>query len=33
VHVPPRRLAWLSILAFTLLIISLMAVHPFAEGS
>jgi ABC-type transport system involved in cytochrome c biogenesis permease subunit len=32
-NVPARRLAWLSILAFTLLVISLAAVHPFAEAA
>lgn len=31
IHVPARRLAWLSILAFTLLVISLATAHPFAE--
>lgn len=32
VHVPPRRLAWLSILAFGLLLLALLASHPFAVG-
>jgi ABC-type transport system involved in cytochrome c biogenesis permease subunit len=32
-HVPARRLAWLSILAFTLMVISLTAAHPFVEAS
>lgn len=32
VHVPARRLAWLSIVLFTLLVVSLAAVHPFAEA-
>lgn len=32
VHVPARRLAWLSILAFTMMLISLAAAHPFAEA-
>ncbi|MCS6865419.1 MAG: cytochrome c biogenesis protein CcsA [Gemmataceae bacterium] len=32
VHVPARRLAWLSILAFGLLLMALVASHPFAVG-
>ena len=31
-HVPPRRLAWLSIAAFGLMLVALGAAHPFAEG-
>ena len=31
-HVPARRLAWLSILAFTLMVVSLAASHPFVEA-
>lgn len=31
-HVPPRRLAWLSIAAFALLLVALMAAHPFAAA-
>ena len=31
-HVPGRRLAWLTILAFTLMVAVLAATHPFAEG-
>jgi hypothetical protein len=31
-HVPPRRLAMLSIAAFALMLVALVAAHPFAEG-
>jgi ABC-type transport system involved in cytochrome c biogenesis permease subunit len=31
-HVPPRRLAWLSIAAFGLLVVALAAAHPFVQG-
>lgn len=31
-QVPPRRLAWLSVVAFALLLVALMAAHPFAAG-
>lgn len=31
-HMSPRRLAWLSIVAFVLLLIALVAAHPFAVG-
>lgn len=31
-NVPPRRLAWLSILAFVLMLVALVAAHPFAVG-
>jgi len=31
-HVPPRRLAVLSIFAFALMLVALAAAHPFAEG-
>ena len=31
-HVPARRLAWLSILAFALLVVALAAAHPFVQG-
>lgn len=31
-NVPPRRLAWLSVLAFVLLLVALIAAHPFAAG-
>ena len=31
-HVPPRRLAVLSIAAFALLIVALATAHPFATG-
>ncbi len=31
-HLPPRRLAWLSVAAFVLLLLALMASHPFALG-
>jgi ABC-type transport system involved in cytochrome c biogenesis permease subunit len=31
-HVPPRRLAVLSIFAFGLMLVALAAAHPFAEG-
>ncbi len=31
-NVPPRRLAWLSIAAFMLMLVALVAAHPFAEG-
>lgn len=31
-HVPPRRLAWLSIAAFGLMLVALGAAHPFATG-
>jgi Cytochrome C assembly protein len=31
--VPGRRLAWLTIVAFTLMLVVLAAVHPFAEAS
>jgi ABC-type transport system involved in cytochrome c biogenesis permease subunit len=31
-HVPARRLAWLAILAFSLMIVSLAASHPFVEA-
>ncbi|VTU01879.1 cytochrome c biogenesis protein : ABC-type uncharacterized transport system, permease component OS=Singulisphaera acidiphila (strain ATCC BAA-1392 / DSM 18658 / VKM B-2454 / MOB10) GN=Sinac_0221 PE=4 SV=1: Cytochrom_C_asm [Gemmataceae bacterium] len=30
--VPPRQLAWLSILAFGFMLVSLGTAHPFAEG-
>jgi ABC-type transport system involved in cytochrome c biogenesis permease subunit len=30
-HVPPRRLAWLTLLAFALLMVTLLAAHPFAD--
>jgi ABC-type transport system involved in cytochrome c biogenesis permease subunit len=33
VHVPGRRLAWLTILAFALMVAVLAANHPFAEGT
>jgi hypothetical protein len=32
VHVPPRRLAWLSIAAFVLMLVALATAHPFAVG-
>lgn len=31
-HVPGRRLAWLSIFAFVLVLFALGAAHPFADG-
>ena len=31
-HVPPRRLAALSVLAFGLLVVALAAAHPFVQG-
>jgi ABC-type transport system involved in cytochrome c biogenesis permease subunit len=31
-HVPGRRLAWLSIVAFALLLVALVASHPFVPG-
>jgi ABC-type uncharacterized transport system permease subunit len=31
-HLPGRRLAWLTIAAFGLLLITLLSVHPFAPG-
>ncbi len=31
-HVPARRLALLSIAAFAILLVALVAAHPFAEG-
>lgn len=31
-HVPGRRLAWLSIAAFALLLVALVASHPFVPG-
>lgn len=31
-HVPPRRLAALSVLAFALLVVALAAAHPFVQG-
>jgi ABC-type transport system involved in cytochrome c biogenesis permease subunit len=31
-HVPGRRLAWLSIAAFALLLVALVAAHPFVQG-
>jgi ABC-type transport system involved in cytochrome c biogenesis permease subunit len=31
-HVPPRRLASLSIIAFALMLVALGTAHPFAEG-
>ncbi len=31
-HVPPRRLAWLSVAAFVLLLLALISAHPFATG-
>jgi ABC-type transport system involved in cytochrome c biogenesis permease subunit len=30
-HVPPRRLAWLTLLAFVLMLVTLIAAHPFAD--
>ena len=32
VHVPARRLAMFSIVAFALLLVALVASHPFATG-
>jgi ABC-type uncharacterized transport system permease subunit len=32
VHVPGRRLAWLSIAAFALMLVALIASHPFVPG-
>ena len=32
-HVPGRRLAWLSVAAFGLLLVALIAAHPFAQGA
>ena len=32
-HVPGRRLAWLSVAAFGLLLVALVAAHPFAQGA
>jgi len=31
-RVPPRRLAWLSVAAFVLLLLALISAHPFATG-
>lgn len=31
-HVPGRRLAWLSVVAFALLLVALVASHPFVVG-
>jgi Cytochrome C assembly protein len=31
-HLPPRRLAWLTLLAFGLMLATLVASHPFAMG-
>jgi len=31
-HVPPRRLAVLSVAAFVLLVVALAASHPFVQG-
>jgi ABC-type transport system involved in cytochrome c biogenesis permease subunit len=31
-HVPPRRLALLSVVAFALMLVALVAAHPFAVG-
>jgi Cytochrome C assembly protein len=31
-HVPPRRLAWLTIAAFGLMLVTLIASHPFAAA-
>jgi ABC-type transport system involved in cytochrome c biogenesis permease subunit len=31
-HVPGRRLAWLSVVAFALLLVALIAAHPFVQG-
>jgi hypothetical protein len=31
-HVPPRRLAVLSVAAFALLVVALAAAHPFVQG-
>jgi len=32
VHVPARRLAWFTILAFSLMVLVLVAAHPFAQA-
>jgi ABC-type transport system involved in cytochrome c biogenesis permease subunit len=31
-HLPGRRLAWLTMLAFALMLVALIASHPFAPG-
>jgi ABC-type transport system involved in cytochrome c biogenesis permease subunit len=31
-HLPPRRLAWLTLVAFGLMLVTLVASHPFAMG-
>jgi len=32
VHVPGRRLAWVTIAAFSLTLLTLVATHPYAHG-